>query len=161
MALTGKVENAMLERRKDLKEARNTHERVYAEAAVKGSSDRTLGFVLALIFLIVGLAPLAGGADVRIWASILAVVFLVLAIARPTSLGPLNRVWTRLGLLLHRLMSPLVMGVIFYFSVTPIGVFLRVIGKSTLGLRPDPKMETYWIERRPPGPPPETMRNQF
>ncbi len=151
----------MLERRKDLKEAGNTHERVYAEAAVKGSSDRTLGFVLAVIFLIVGLAPLAGGADVRIWASILAVVFLVLAIAWPTSLGPLNRVWTRFGLLLHRLMSPLVMGVIFYFSVTPIGVFLRVIGKSTLGLRPDPKMETYWITRRPPGPPPETMRNQF
>ena len=146
---------------KDLKEAGNTHERVYAEAAVKGSSDRALGFVLALIFLIVGLAPLAGGSDVRIWASILAAVFLVLAIARPTSLGPLNRVWTRLGLLLHGLMSPLVMGVIFYFSITPVGVFLRMIGKSTLGLRPDPEMETYWIERRPPGPPSGTMRNQF
>ncbi len=146
---------------KDLKEAGNTRERVYAEAAVKGSSDRTLGFVLAVSFLIVGLAPLAGGEDVRIWASILAVVFLVLAIAWPTSLGPVNRVWTRLGLLLHRLMSPLVMGVIFYFSITPIGVFLRMIGKSTLSLRPDPEMDTYWIERRPPGPPPETMRNQF
>ena len=151
----------MLERRKDLKEAGNTHERVYAEAAVKGSSDRALGFVLAVIFLVIGLAPLAGGTDVRIWALILAAVFLVLAIARPTSLAPLNRVWTRLGLLLHRLMSPLVMGVIFYFSITPVGVFLRMIGKSTLGLRPDPKMETYWIERSPPGPPPETMRNQF
>ena len=151
----------MLERRKDLKEARNTHERVYAEAAVKGSSDRTLGFVLAVIFLIVGLAPLAGGADVRIWASILAAVFLVLAIAWPASLGPLNRVWTRFGLWLHRLMGPLVMGVIFYFSVTPVGVFLRMIGKQTLGLRPDPEMETYWITRRPPGPPPETMKNQF
>ncbi len=58
-------------------------------------------------------------------------------------------------------MSPLVMGVIFYFSITPVGVFLRMIGKTTLGLRPDPEMETYWIERRPPGPPPETMRNQF
>ncbi len=151
----------MLERRKDLKEAGNTHERVYAERAVKGSSDRTLGLVFAAIFLIVGLAPLAGGAGVRIWASILAAVFLVLAIARPASLGPLNRVWTRFGLLLHKIMSPLVMGVIFYFSITPIGVFLRLIGKSTLGLRPDPEMETYWIERRPPGPPPETMKNQF
>ncbi len=58
-------------------------------------------------------------------------------------------------------MSPLMLGVILYFSVTPVGVFLRMIGKSTLGLRPDPKMETYWITRRPPGPPPETMRNQF
>ncbi len=150
-----------MERRKDLKEAGNTHERVYAKAAVKGSSNRTFGLVLAVIFLVIGLAPLAGGADVRIWASILAVVFLVLAIARPTSLGPLNRVWTRLGLLLHRLMSPLVMGVIFYFSITPVGVFLRMIGKRPLGLRPDAKMETYWITRRPPGPPPETMRNQF
>ncbi|MCH7543123.1 MAG: hypothetical protein IIB65_05750 [Proteobacteria bacterium] len=144
-----------------MKEARNTHERVYAERAVKGSSDRTLGLVFAVIFLIVGLAPLAGGAGVRIWALILAAVFVVLAIAWPTSLGPLNKVWTKFGLLLHKLMSPLVMGVIFYLSVTPIGVFLRVIGKSTLGLRPDPKMETYWIERRPPGPPPETMKNQF
>ncbi len=150
-----------MERRKDLKEARNTHERVYAEATVKGSSNRTFGFVLAVIFLVVGLAPLAGGADVRIWASILAAVFLVLAIAWPASLAPLNRVWTRFGLLLHKIMSPLVMGVIFYFSITPVGVFLRLIGKRTLGLRPDPKMETYWIERRPPGPPPETMRNQF
>ena len=151
----------MLERRKDLKEAGNTHERVYAERAVKGSSDRTLGLVFAAIFLIVGLAPLAGGAGVRIWALILAAVFVVLAIAWPASLGPLNRIWTKFGLLLHKFMSPLVMGVIFYLSVTPIGVFLRVIGKTTLGLRPDPKMETYWIERRPPGPPPETMKNQF
>ena len=151
----------MLERRKDLKEAGNTHERVHAERAVKGSSDRTLGLVFAAIFLIVGLAPLAGGAGVRIWALILAAVFVVLAIAWPASLGPLNRIWTKFGLLLHKFMSPLVMGVIFYLSVTPIGVFLRVIGKTTLGLRPDPKMETYWIERRPPGPPPETMKNQF
>ncbi|MCH8096602.1 MAG: hypothetical protein IID53_05950 [Proteobacteria bacterium] len=144
-----------------MKEAGNTHERVYAERAVKGSSDRTLGLVFAVIFLIVGLAPLAGGAGVRIWALILAAVFVVLAIAWPASLGPLNRIWTKFGLLLHKFMSPLVMGVIFYLSVTPIGVFLRVIGKTTLGLRPDPKMETYWIERRPPGPPPETMKNQF
>ena len=151
----------MLERRKDLKEARNTHERVYAEAAVKGSSDRTFGFVLAVIFLIIGLAPLASGTNVRIWALILAAVFLISAIAWPTSLGPLNKVWTRFGLWLHKLMSPLMLGVIFYFSITPVGVFLRMIGKSTLGLRPDPKMETYWIERRPPGPLPETMKNQF
>ncbi len=151
----------MLERRKDLKEARNTHERVYAEAAVKGSSDRTFGFVLAVIFLIIGLAPLAGGTSVRIWALIVAAVLLISAIARPKSLAPLNKIWTRFGLLLHKLMSPLMLGVIFYFSVTPIGVFLRMIGKSTLGLRPDAKMETYWITRRPPGPPPETMKNQF
>ena len=161
MPLTGEGGDAMLERRRDLKEARNTHERVYAEATVKGSSDRTFGFVFAVIFLVIGLAPLAGGTSVRIWASILAAVFLVLAIAWPASLGPLNRVWTRFGLLLHKIMSPLVMGVIFYFSITPIGLFLRLIGKSTLGLRPDPEMETYWIERRPPGPPPETMKNQF
>ena len=89
----------MLERRKDLKEARNTHERVYAETTVKGSSDRTFRFVLAVIFLVIGLASLASGTNVRIWALILAAVFLILAIALPTSLGPLNRVWTRLGLL--------------------------------------------------------------
>ena len=53
------------------------------------------------------------------------------------------------------------MGVIFYFSVMPIGVFLRMIGKRTMGLRPDPEMETYWIERRPPGPPPETMSDEW
>ncbi len=144
-----------------MKEARNTHERVYAETAVKGSSDRTFGFVLAVIFLVIGLAPLASGADVRIWALIPAAVLLILAIARPASLGPLNRIWTRFGLWLHKLMSPLMLGIIFYGSVTPIGVFLRMIGKRPLGLRPDAKMETYWITRRPPGPPPETMRNQF
>jgi hypothetical protein len=85
----------------------------------------------------------------------------VLALARPKTLAPLNRVWTGVGLLLHRVVNPLAMAFVFYGTVAPIGLVLRLLGKDPLRLRFDADVKTYWIERRPPGPAPETMTNQF
>lgn len=125
------------------------------------SSDRSFGLVFAAFFLIVGLWPLLRGSAPRLWSLAAAAIFLVLALARPKTLALLNRVWTSVGLLLHRVINPLAMAIVFYATVTPIGLLLRLLGKDPLRLGLDRDAETYWIERRPPGPAPETMSNQF
>jgi len=87
--------------------------------------------------------------------------FLVVAWLRPAVLAPLNRAWTRFGLLLHRIVSPIVLGVMFFVVITPMGLVMRALGKDPLRLRYDREARTYWIDRRPPGPAPDTLNNQF
>jgi hypothetical protein len=137
------------------------HEDLSRDEPVTPSSNRALGCVFAGALGLIGLLPLLRGAPVRPWALTLAVAFLVVAWLRPALLGPLNRVWTRLGLLLHAVVSPLVMGVVFYGVVAPMGLCMRLLGKDPLRRRLDPAAASYWIERRPPGPAPDTMRQQF
>jgi hypothetical protein len=95
-----------------------------------------------------------------LWAG-LAVVALALALAAPKLLAPANRVWTKFGLLLHAVVSPLMLGVIFYLCIAPIGFLMRLSGKDPLRLRYEPQADSYWIKRVPPGPPPESFKNQF
>jgi hypothetical protein len=137
------------------------HEDLSRDEAVTPSSNRALGCVFAAALGLFGLWPIVRGAPVRPWALALAAAFLVVAWLRPALLGPLNRVWTRLGLLLHAVVSPLVMGVVFYGVVAPMGLGMRLLGKDPLRRRLDPSAASYWIERRPPGPAPDTMRQQF
>jgi hypothetical protein len=87
--------------------------------------------------------------------------FLAVALVRPSLLSPLNRLWFMFGLLLHKIVTPVIMGLIFFLTVTPTGLIMRLSGRDPLRLRRDPEAKTYWIEREPPGPDPETMRNQF
>ena len=138
-----------------------THERLTQEARIKGSSDRSFGIVFTCVFAIVGVWPLMSDGGVRLWSIMIAAVFLALALFRPVLLAPLNRYWMKLGLLLNRVVSPLVMAFLFYGTVTPIGLLMRVLGKDPLRLQFEPKAKSYWIERRPPGPAPDTMTNQF
>ena len=138
-----------------------THERLVREDKVKGSSDRSFGLVFAAVFAIIGLIPLLGDGGVRVWSLAVAVVFLALALVRPVVLAPLNHLWTRFGLLLHRIVNPIIMGLLFYLVVTPTGLIIRMLGKDLLRLRFDPQAKSYWIERQPPGPAPETMKDQF
>jgi hypothetical protein len=84
-----------------------------------------------------------------------------LAMGTPRLLTPLNRLWTRFGLVLHAVVTPVVMGLLFYLTVVPIGIVMRLAGKDLLALRYDPGAKSYWIERRPPGPAPDTMPRQF
>ena len=79
----------------------------------------------------------------------------------PRALAPANRAWHRLGLLLHRVMTPVVMSVIFFATVTPMAVFMRLFGKDPLRLKREPEASSYWIPREPPGPEPDSMKNQF
>ena len=128
---------------------------------VKSGSERSFGIVFCVVFAIIALWPLLDGGDIRIWASLTAAGFLAVALVRPSLLRPLNRLWFKFGMLLSKVVSPLVMGLVFYTTVTPIGLILRVSGKDLLGLRFAKESESYWVRRDPPGPAPETMRQQF
>jgi hypothetical protein len=139
----------------------STHERLVVDEVATGSSNRSFGFTFAVLFAFLGLGPLMRGHPVRVWALVGAAVFFLAALALPRVLAPLNRIWLRFGLLLHACISPVIMALVFYTTVTPIGLVRRLLGKDPLRLRFDPDAVTYWIERHPPGPAPDTMLRQF
>lgn len=128
---------------------------------VKQSSNRTFGFVIAVFFVLIAFGPILRGHPVRWWAAGASALFLIAAIAASRALGPLNRLWTALAILLHKMISPIVLGALFYIGFAPFGWVLRRMGKDFLRLKRDPEASTYWIARQPPGPAPETMTNQF
>lgn len=92
---------------------------------------------------------------------IVSALFLLAGLLAPGILHPLSRLWRGLGLLLHKLVSPIVTWLIFYLAFVPAGLLSRLLGKDPLRLKIEPEAESYWISRNPPGPAPETMRNQF
>jgi hypothetical protein len=126
-----------------------------------GSSDRSFGLVFTGVFLVIGLAPLLHDRPMRIWSLAVAAAFLAVALGRASLLAPLNRLWTRFGLLLHRVVNPIVMGAIFYLAITPFGLAMRLIGKDPLRRGFDRAAASYWVDRTPPGPLPQSMSNQF
>ena len=138
-----------------------THESFARDDTAGGSSDRSFGVVFTVVFTVVGLWPLIGGGSVRLWSLVVAGLFLLAALARPRVLAPLNRLWTRFGLLLHKITNPVIMGVVFFLAVTPTALIMRALGKDPLHRRIDRSAKTYWIDRQPPGPEPETMKQQF
>jgi Saxitoxin biosynthesis operon protein SxtJ len=127
----------------------------------QGSSNRAFGLIFSAIFLLIAISPLFVGRSVHTWSLLAAGIFGAAALMMPAVLAPLNRLWTRFGLLLHRVVSPLVLGIMFFLVITPMGLVMRMLGKDPLRLRRDPGAPTYWIERKPPGPPPETFVDQF
>ena len=137
------------------------HEDYGRAEEVELGSERAFGVVFAAVFVVIGLWPLVAGGGVRAWALGVGVWILVVALTRPALLRPFNRLWFRFGLLLNRVVNPLVMVLLFFVTVTPIGLVMRVLGKDTLRLRFDRGAPSYWIERQPPGPEPGTMRQQF
>lgn len=145
-----------------MKERIAIHEDLFRdETMVEDSSDRVFGFIFSAVFLVVGLWPTLGSGGIRIWALVVSGIFLVLAIARATTLAPLKRLWGGVGRILHRVLNPVIMGLLFFGAVTPTALVLRLIGRDLLRLRFDRNAQTYWLDRRPPGPAPKTMRNQF
>jgi hypothetical protein len=139
----------------------NSHEDFSRAETPEGSSDRTFGLVFAIFFLAIGLWPLHRVGLPRWWSLSLSSVCLLLALARPAVLHPANVLWTRLAVLLNKVVSPVVTGVLFYLVFTPVGLLMRLSGKDPLRLKFESNTKSYWIERRPPGPPPETMAQQF
>jgi hypothetical protein len=127
---------------------------------VEIGSDRGFGFVFAAVFAIIALWPLLYGNYPRLWATIVALAFLLAALARPRLLHPLNIVWFRFGLLLGTVITPIVMALLYVTTIVPIGIILRLRGKDLLGLKREPERQSYWIKREP-GPEPGTMKRQF
>lgn len=140
-----------------------THERLgpAAKDDVKLPSERSFAHVFGAVFALVSLFPLVHGGAWRPWALGVAAVFLVLGYAAPAVLRPLNKLWFKFGLLLHAIVNPLVLGAMFFLAVTPMALAMRLFGKKLLNMSYDPAAKSYWIERRPPGPAPETVRRQF
>jgi predicted membrane metal-binding protein len=137
------------------------HENLKRDEPGLGSSDRNFGFVFAAVFLLIGAAPLLLQGRIRWWALPVSALFAIVAATAPALLAPLNRLWARFGALLHRVVSPVVLGVMFFGVLTPMGAVMRALGKDLLRLRLDRSASTYWIERTPPGPPPESFVDQF
>jgi Saxitoxin biosynthesis operon protein SxtJ len=138
-----------------------THEDFSRKEDIKPSSDRSFGLVIATVFLLITFWPLIRAEPVRWWALAVAAVFAALALLWTAALAPLNKCWTKLGVLLYRIVSPIVLGLLFYVIVTPVALLMRVLGKDPLRLRREPDAASYWIDRMPREPAPESMKNQF
>ena len=137
------------------------HENFAREEVVAGGSDRSFGFVMtgACLFF----AVLNGWHNGRLWLwlALVALAFLAASLIRPAILKPLNHLWFRFGLLLHKIVNPVVMGLLFYGTVVPTGIVMRLMGKDLLRLRLERESESYWIARQSAGPASETMKDQF
>ena len=140
---------------------KNLHENLSRSHVAERGSPRGFGIVFAAVFTVIGLWPLMDGEGARVWALAAGAAFLILALMRPSLLAPLNRLWLGLGAILHRVVNPLVMGLMFFAVITPTALILKLIGKDLLRRRFSPGAKSYWIPRQPPGPEPQSMRNQF
>ncbi len=115
---------------------------------VTGPSNRSFGTLFTVVFVVVAFAPLRRGAAPRLWAVLVSALFLAATLAAPALLAPLNRIWLRIGLAMHRVVNPIVMGVLFYGAVTPFGALMRLFGKGLAPrLRPDESAGSYWVPR--------------
>jgi predicted membrane metal-binding protein len=128
---------------------------------VQLGSERSLAVVFAAVFLIVGLWPVLKAAEPRHWALGVAALFLLVGFLAPKTLAPLNRLWFRFGMVLHRVVNPVVMGLIFFVTVVPTGLIIRALGRDPLKLKFDRLATSYWTNRDPPGPSADSFKNQF
>ena len=124
---------------------------------IKISSNRSFGIVFFIVFLIIATYPLIDNGDLRIWSLITSIIFLILGLINSKILRPLNKLWFKFGILLGRLISPIIMGVIFFFVVTPIGIMLKIFGKDILNLKYK-NVKRYWIKKSDLS---SKMKNQF
>tara|TARA_B100000378_G_scaffold45798_1_gene34253 strand:+ start:312 stop:704 length:393 start_codon:yes stop_codon:yes gene_type:complete len=128
------------------------------KASVKISSNRSFGLLFFIVFLAISLWPLKSQEDLRLWAFILALIFFVLGILNSKFLTPLNKLWMKFGIFLGSIISPFVMGVVFFMVVTPVGLIMRFLGKDLLRIKKSKFVSTYWISREKQN---NTMKRQF
>jgi hypothetical protein len=139
-----------------------THEPVTSFRKIAMGSDRKFGLAFGVLFAILGLWPLFHRAGSPKWGLIfLSLAVLAAALLRPQWLGPLNRAWFKLGLALNRIVNPVVMAILFFGAVVPLGWFLHRKGEDLLRIQMKPEATTYWISREPPGPVPDSLKKQF
>ena len=137
------------------------HEDFTRSQQVKSSSNRAFGWMFVIVFLIIALWPLLFGGALRWWSLIISTLVMLITQTAPGLLTIPNRLWMRFGMLLHRVVSPVMLAVMFFLIVTPTGLLMRVFAKRPLRSGRDPAAASYWIKRDPPGPPAEDMSNQF
>ena len=124
---------------------------------LKISSNRSFGIVFFIVFILIAFYPLINQGEIRIWSVLISLLFLILGIINSKILTPLNKVWFKFGIFLGKIISPIVMGLIFFLVVTPIAFLMRILKKDLLNLKFS-KNNSYWIEKTDPK---STMKNQF
>ena len=124
---------------------------------IKLGSNRSFGIVFFVVFLLIAIYPLLNHGDIRLWSLLLSLIFLILGLVNSKILTPLNKLWFRFGIFLGKIISPLIMGLIFFLVVTPIGLIMRLLKKDILALKYSEK-KSYWIEKTGPK---SKMKNQF
>ena len=124
---------------------------------IKIGSNKSFGVVFFIVFLIISVYPFFFDGNIRIWSLIVSLIFLVLGLINSRVLTPLNKIWFKFGLLLGKIVSPFIMGVIFFLVVTPIGLFMRLLNKDLINLKYN-NSKSYWIKKSGPK---SQMKNQF
>ena len=124
---------------------------------IKISSNRSFGILFFIVFLIIGIWPLLNQNEIRIWSLSISIIFLVLGIFNSKILYPLNKVWFKFGIILGNIISPFVMGIIFFFVVTPTSIIMKLLGKDLINLKKNNK-KTYWIQKNNKK---SKMKNQY
>jgi hypothetical protein len=138
----------------------SAHEDFTRSLEEKAPSDRSFGLVFTGFFALSAVLPLLRGRPMRVWALVVSGGFLLITFVRPTLFSGANRLWMKLAFLLSRIVNPLVIGLLFFLVLAPMGFLLRLFGKDPLKLKPENR-SSYWIARNPPGPTPSTMSNQY
>ena len=124
---------------------------------VKIGSNKSFGIVFSIIFFIIAIFPILSNDNIRVWSLVISLIFLVLGLINSKLLSPLNKIWFKFGLILSKVVSPVIMGIIFFLVVTPIGILIKILKKDLLNLKYNNK-NTYWIEKKDSE---STMKNQF
>ena len=124
---------------------------------IKIGSNKSFGIVFFIVFLLIAIYPLINNDELRIWSLVVSIIFLILGLINSKVLTPFNKLWFKFGLLLGKVVSPLIMGIIFFFVVTPTAFIMRIIGKDLLNLKFNNK-KTYWVEKNDLK---SNMKNQF
>jgi len=125
---------------------------------LKVSSEKSFGIILAILFFLIGLYPLLGLGEVRLWSLILAVILILVAFLKPGMLSLPNKLWFKFGIVLGAILSPIIMTLIYFIAVIPTGIIMKLLGKDILRLKLDKKSNSYWIQRNQPV---GSMRKQF
>ena len=129
-------------------------------SSIRMGSDRSFGVVFFGLFLLIALWPLTGDGQMRLWAMLIAVTILGIALIKPRVLKPLNMLWFKVGLILGRIVTPIVLGILFFGAVLPTGLALRLFGKDPRSRAIDQNARSYWISVKP-GSVHRSMKNQF
>ena len=124
---------------------------------IKISSNKSFGVVFFIVFFLFGIWPALKGNDVRYWSILLSLIFLILGLLNSKLLSPLNRLWFKFGIILGNFIAPIIMGLVFFLVVTPIGLIMKLLGKDLINLKKN-KDKTYWIEKKEIK---SSMKNQF
>jgi len=124
---------------------------------VKIGSNKSFGIVFSVVFFIIAIFPILNNDNIRVWSLVISLIFLVLGLINSKLLSPLNKIWFKFGLILSKVVSPVIMGIIFFLVVTPIGILMKILKKDLLNLKFN-NNNSYWIEKKDSQ---STMKNQF